>query len=70
MSVTIPADDYAAYGISENAESAYEVTAVLSPENTTYKRFVWGTPAWESGLNGQFGANKSVTDYVTVTSMF
>ena len=60
MSAKISPENYADYGISPMAETAYQLTATITPENATNKAVDW-TIAW-SWVNG-----KTVTDYVTVT---
>lgn len=65
MSARIAEEDYAEYGISPMAETAYQLTATITPSNATNKAvdwtvaFVTPTSSWASG--------KTVTDYVTVT---
>lgn len=65
MSVQIPAESYAEYGISPMAESAYQLTATITPDNADNKAVDWSVAfvnpasAWATG--------KTVTDYVTVT---
>lgn len=65
MAEKIPVAEYAAHGISPMAETAYTLTATITPENATNKKVDWSvefvTPssAWANG--------KTVTDYVTIT---
>ena len=65
MSAKISPEDYAANGISPMAETAYQLTATITPANATNKAVDWTiafvnpASAWANG--------KTVTDYVTVT---
>lgn len=65
LSVLIPSNEYANYGVSANAESAHLVTAsypdeyVSNPAVEWFVEFVDSQSAWAKG--------KSATDYVTVT---
>ena len=65
MSTKIAAADYAEYGVSPMAETAYQLTATITPSNATNKAVDWSvafvnaSSSWASG--------KTVTDYVTVT---
>lgn len=77
MSMKIAPENYAEYGISPMADTAYQLTATITPENATNKAVDW-TIAWNGG-RGQGGGGssglrssewadgKTVTDYVTVT---
>lgn len=72
-SMKIPAAQYEEYGISAMAETAYQLTATITPDNATNKAVNWSI-RWknsaESGgsLDGDnWGVGKTVTDYVTVT---
>ena len=64
-STQIPAEEYAEYGVSALAESAYTLTATIEPVDAANKTVDWTiafvnpSSAWASG--------KTVTDYVTVT---
>lgn len=64
-SMKIAPADYAANGISPMAETAYKLTATITPANATNKEVDWSiafvnpSSSWTSG--------KSVTNYVTVT---
>lgn len=64
-SVKIAPEDYAANGISPMAETAFQLTATITPENATNKAVDWTigfvnpSSEWANG--------KTVTEYVTVT---
>lgn len=65
MSAKISPENYDEYGISPMADTAYQLTATITPANATNKAVDWTiafvnpSSAWASG--------KTVTDYVTVT---
>lgn len=65
MSARIAPEDYAVNGVSPLAETAYTLTATITPEEATDKTVDWSVTwvnseaAWVNG--------KTVTDYVTVT---
>lgn len=65
MSAKIAPENYAANGVSAQAETAYTLTATVLPENASNKAVDWAvsfvnpSSAWATG--------KTVTDYVTVT---
>ena len=65
MTAKIAAADYDEYGISPMAETAYQLTATITPENADNKAVDWSvsfvnpSSSWANG--------KTVTDYVTVT---
>lgn len=65
MSAKIAKEDYVANGISPLAETAYQLTATITPSNATIQDVDWSvsfvnnSSAWATG--------KTVTDYVTVT---
>ncbi len=65
MTAKIAKEDYAANGISPLAETAYTLTATITPSNATIQDVDWSvsfvnnSSAWATG--------KTVTDYVTVT---
>ena len=75
MSAKIAREDYAANGISPMAETAYQLTATITPDNATNKAVDW-TVTWVGGREHDGGSSegssdwsegKTVTDYVTVT---
>ncbi len=65
MSAKIATADYDEYGISPMAETAYQLTATITPANADNQIVDWfvdfdnGSSAWANG--------KTVSDYVTVT---
>ena len=65
MSAKISPENYAANGVSAQAETAYTLTATVLPEKASNKAVDWAvsfvnpSSAWATG--------KTVTDYVTVT---
>lgn len=65
MSAKIASENYAANGVSAQAETAYTLTATVLPEKASNKAVDWAvsfvnpSSAWATG--------KTVTDYVTVT---
>lgn len=65
MSAKIAPEDFAANDISPMAESAYQLTATISPDNATNKAVDWSV----SFVNpaSEWATGKTVTDYVTVT---
>ena len=78
MSVKISPENYAEYGISPLADTAYQLTATIVPENATDKTvdwaIAWAVPPQHSGgtigdedSGSVWAMGKTVTDYVTVT---
>ncbi len=65
MSMRIAPENYAEYGISPMAETAYQLTATITPENATNKAVDW-TIAFVNA-ESEWATGKTVTDYVTVT---
>ena len=65
MSAKFAREDYAANGISEQAETAYQLTATITPDNATNKAVDW-TIAFVNA-ESEWATGKTVTDYVTVT---
>ena len=57
--------DYAAYGVSPLAETAYTVTATVVPSTADDKSLDWAV-AWSNGAS-EWASGKNVTDYLTVT---
>ncbi len=75
MSAKIAPENYDEYGISPMAETAYQLTATITPANATNKAVDW-TVTWVGGREHDGGSSegssdwsegKTVTDYVTVT---
>lgn len=65
MRTTLLSTEYEDYGISPLAESAYTLTATVTPTNASNHRVDWSV-AW-SNPSSTWASGKSVTDYVTVT---
>lgn len=59
-SYALAADDFAAYGVSDNAISAGVLTAEYTPSNTTNKRTGW---TWRFSSN-EWSTGKNIADYV------
>lgn len=64
-SAVISEADFAAYGVSAQAETAYTLTIETVPENTLITNFVWSAEFENSG--SAWAAGKKASDYVTVT---
>lgn len=65
MSARIAPTAYAANGISPQADSAYTLTATITPADANNKAVDWSI-AWVNS-NSAYASGKTVTDYVTVT---
>lgn len=65
MSMKIAPENYDEYGISPMADTAYQLTATITPENATNKAVDW-TIAFVNA-ESEWATGKTVTDYVTVT---
>lgn len=65
MSAKIATADYAANGISPMAETAYTLTATITPSTADNKAVDWSV-AWVDP-SSSWASGKTVTDYVTVT---
>ena len=64
-STKIAEEDYAEYGISPLAETAYTLTATVTPANAVDKTVDWSVMFVDPAASWANG--KTVTDYVTVT---
>lgn len=65
MSTRIAPVAYSDYGISAQAESAYTLTATITPADATIQSLHW-TVVWKD-TESTFAQGKVVTDYVTVS---
>lgn len=65
LSTKIATADYSVYGISPMAETAYQLTATITPFDATVKTVDW-TIAFKNP-SSSWATGKTVTDYVTVT---
>lgn len=64
MSAAIPASDYGDYGVMPTAESAYTLTAMITPTNAGNHGVDWYI-SW-SNPSSTWATGKSPSDYVTV----
>lgn len=64
MSATISPESYEEYGISTLAESAFSLTATITPSNATYQS-VDMTLKWKNAQS-EWASGKSVSDYLTI----
>lgn len=65
----IPAEEYEEYGVSEQTETAYILTAALYPEDAGNQEVDW-TVAFADYITeseGEWATGKTVTDYVMIT---
>lgn len=64
MTASISPEDYADYGISTLADSAFTLTATITPEDATNKEVDY-TTAWKNAQS-TWAQGKSVEDYLTI----
>ncbi len=65
MSTKIPKENYAEYGVSTLAETAYTLTATIVPTDAINQQVDW-TIAFKDA-NSSWAKGRKVTDYVTLT---
>ena len=65
MSATLLSSEYETYGVSATAESAYTLTATVTPSYTTNPVVNWSV-SWVDP-SSSWASGKTATDYVTVT---
>lgn len=65
LSAQIPVEAYSANGVSEKVETAYVLTATITPAAAENKNVEWSV-AWVNS-DSEWASGKAVTDYVTVT---
>lgn len=66
MSAKIASADYAEYGVSPLAETAYTLTATITPSDASNKAVSWSA-AWKNSSSA-WANGKSVSDYVSISS--
>lgn len=65
LAAKLPRAAYALNGISTQADTAYRLTATITPSTALDKTVDWSV-AWQDA-SSNFASGKNVTDYVTVT---
>lgn len=65
MSAEIPVEEFAANDVSPMAESAYTLTATITPDDASDKTVDWSVAFVNA--SSEWATGKTVTDYVTVT---
>ena len=65
MSAKIAAADYAEYGVSPLAETAYTLTATITPEEASNKGISWSA-AWKNS-SSSWANGKLVSNYVSIS---
>ena len=66
MKTAIPVEEYAVYGVSEQAEKAYTITATVKPDTATNKKVNWSLSF--ANAESAWAKGKNVADYVTVSA--
>lgn len=61
----IPRDEYEKYGVTQLTETAYTLTATVSPAGASDQTVDW-TIAWVNSTS-TWASGKNVTDYITIT---
>lgn len=65
-SAELPAVAFAENGVSTEAESAYTVTATVSPDNNAMNTAIEWSLAWQNA-SSEWASGKTLADYVTAT---
>lgn len=66
MKTAIPVEEYAVYGVSEQAEKAYTITATVKPDDASNKNIKWNLSF--KNASSTWAQGKKPSDYVTVTA--
>lgn len=66
MKAAIPVEEYATYGVSEQAEKAYTITATVKPDDATNKKVNWSLAF--ANAESTWAKGKNLSDYVTVSA--
>lgn len=66
MKTAIPVEEYAVYGVSEQAEKAYTITATVKPDDVSNKNIKWNLSF--KNASSTWAQGKKPSDYVTVTA--
>lgn len=64
VTVIVPSNEYAEYGISSTALNAVQIQATITPPEAENNKLDWEL-YWESGTDGTWGEGKTVTEYVS-----
>ena len=61
----LTSEEYAANGVSEQADSVYTITATITPANVTDPTVLW-TAEWTNSASA-WASGKAVTEYLSLT---
>lgn len=66
MTTSISPANYEDYGVSALAETAYTITATVTPADATFKEVTWSV-SW-ANASSSWASGKNITDYISLNS--